>query len=96
MKFYGNGSVYIPGKKKFVRFVGGASEVIDETEKAFLLQAGYQHDSEPEQPVEINEKQALIEKARALGVDAKGTWGVARLQAEIERAENGNWATGRA
>lgn len=85
MKFYGNGSVYIPGNKKFVRFVNGMADIADENEKAFLIEAGYNHDIEPEQPVKINDKQSLLEKARALGVDAKGTWGVARLQAEIER-----------
>ena len=85
MKFYGNGSVYIPGKKKFVRSVNGVTDIADENEKAFLIGAGYNHDIEPEQPVKINDKQSLLEKARALGVAAKGTWGVARLQAEIER-----------
>lgn len=85
MKFYGNGSVYYPVKKTFVRFENGESIIDDKDIIAFLVDGGYKHDEEEK---EVGEKEELLEKAKSLGIDAKGTWGVNRLKTEIEKVEN--------
>lgn len=46
MKFYGNGSVYIPETRRFARFINGSCEITDSTGIEFLLSAGYEHDGE--------------------------------------------------
>ncbi|MGE8288672.1 MAG: hypothetical protein ACN6RG_11970 [Stenotrophomonas sp.] len=39
------------------------------------------------QTAPVAEKDALLARAKALGIDAKGTWGVAKLEASIAEAE---------
>jgi len=66
----------------------GAVLCLDEAEEKQLLDDWAARDK-PQEDGDAKEptKDGLIAEAKALGIDAKGTWGVAKLKAEIAAAK---------
>ena len=77
-------SLYMGGTWESVE--AGLHKIVkDKDEEDAVRAEGYLMLTDEKEPV--GDKESLLAEAKELGIDAKGTWGIAKLQAAIEEAK---------